>query len=100
MPKSKKKCSVSIQTTLQRVSIKYLLYLCHIFNLSVKSATFPTIWKTAKVIPVFKNGGKCINERIRRSLDISMLSMLGNSLVVTVPLMELHKVRISILFSL
>jgi hypothetical protein len=31
--------------------------LCHIFNLSIRKLNFPSIFKLAKVIPVFKNNG-------------------------------------------
>ena len=32
--------------------------LVHLFNCSLGSATFPTKWKTAKVVPLFKGGDK------------------------------------------
>ena len=30
--------------------------LCHILNLSVKTARFPALWKVAKVVPIHKSG--------------------------------------------
>lgn len=30
--------------------------LCHLFNMSLRSATFPSKWKLAKLCPVFKSG--------------------------------------------
>jgi hypothetical protein len=32
--------------------------LTHIYNLSLSSGIFPTIWKTALVTPIYKNGDK------------------------------------------
>ena len=32
--------------------------LCHIFNMSFTTGIFPSAWKTAKVIPVFKKGSR------------------------------------------
>jgi hypothetical protein len=32
--------------------------LAHIYNLSLNSGVFPDVWKTAKVKPLYKNGGK------------------------------------------
>ena len=32
--------------------------LCHIFNMSFTTGIFPSTWKTAKVIPVFKKGSR------------------------------------------
>ncbi|XP_043468329.1 uncharacterized protein LOC122502374 [Leptopilina heterotoma] len=39
--------------------------LSYIFNIALNTATFPRVWKTAKVIPVFKSGDKtdCKNYR-------------------------------------
>jgi hypothetical protein len=34
----------------------FIPLLKHIFNLSVTSATFPTLWKETAVVPVFKKG--------------------------------------------
>lgn len=34
----------------------FSLPLCILFNISIKTATFPNIWKLAKICPVFKNG--------------------------------------------
>ena len=31
--------------------------LCTIFNLSLKTGTFPTKWKLANVVPIYKNKG-------------------------------------------
>ena len=39
--------------------------LCYIYNLCLKSATFPDKWKLSKVVPVFKTGDKCQIENYR-----------------------------------
>ena len=45
--------------------------LCHILNLSIKNATVPAIWKTAKITPIFKSGDHEFPENYR---PISVLS--------------------------
>jgi len=48
------------------VSAKYLKMsavivapiLVHIFNCSIKSNDFPTLFKTAKIVPIYKKGDK------------------------------------------
>ena len=39
--------------------------LTKLFNIAIEQATFPTIFKTAEVVPVYKNGSKlnCSNYR-------------------------------------
>ena len=32
--------------------------LTKLFNIAIEQATFPTIFKTAEVVPVYKNGSK------------------------------------------
>ncbi len=42
---------------LKKCAISLAKPLCQIFNLSIKTGTFPTKWKLANVTPVFKNKG-------------------------------------------
>ena len=44
-------------TFLKMSSHAISLPLCHIFNLSIKTCIFPSSFKLAKVIPVYKNKG-------------------------------------------
>ena len=56
---------ISKTTGLDNISAKFLkmsshlmsILLCHICNLSIRKSNFPSIFKLAKVIPVFKNKG-------------------------------------------
>ena len=55
--------------------------LSHIINLSLMTSTVPTIWKTAKVNPVFKSGNVDLVENFR---PISILPILSKLLERTV----------------
>ena len=54
----------------ENINIKYIqniaevIYhpLCFIFNTSISTGIFPDLMKIAKVIPLFKNGSKTIEE--------------------------------------
>ena len=56
-------------TGIDNVSAKYFKMnaaivapiLVHIFNCSIKSKYFPTLFKTAKVMPIYKKGDKSVN---------------------------------------
>ena len=48
--------------------------LCHIFNQSLTSSHFPSSWKLANVVPVFKKGDKTNSANYR---PISLLSCIG-----------------------
>ena len=52
--------------------------LCHIFNLSLSQGKFPTKFKHAKVIPLFKNKGSAQN--IQNYRPISLLSSISKIL--------------------
>ena len=50
------------------VKASYLYYinpLCHIYNLSLKQGVFPSEFKIAKVIPLYKNGNKLLVNNYR-----------------------------------
>lgn len=49
--------------------------LCLLFNMSFTTGTFPTVWKTAKIVPVFKNKGSRSSPENYR--PISLLSCLS-----------------------
>ena len=40
------------------LSIHNSIAVTHIVNLSIQTSTFPTLWKHAKVIPLFKRGSE------------------------------------------
>ena len=48
--------------------------LCYIMNLSIKTSTVPNIWKSAKVVPIFKSGNHDLPENYR---PISVLPVLS-----------------------
>ena len=48
--------------------------LAQLFNKSIKTSTFPSSWKTANVIPVFKNGDR---ELLGNYRPIALLSIIG-----------------------
>ena len=47
--------------------------ICHIINLSIQTSTVPSIWKVAKISPVFKSGVSTLPENYR---PISVLPVL------------------------
>ena len=51
--------------------------LCHIINLSLRSSTIPSIWKVAKITPIFKSGNTSLTENYR---PISVLLVLSKIL--------------------
>ena len=48
--------------------------MTHIVNLSIQTETFPTTWKTAKVIPLFKKGDQFEPKNYRPVAILSILS--------------------------
>ena len=48
--------------------------LTHIFNLSLKTSTFPAIWKQANVVPLFKKG---IKSDVNNYRPVSLLSIVA-----------------------
>ena len=48
--------------------------LCYIMNLSIKTSIVPNIWKSAKVVPIFKSGNHDLPENYR---PISVLPVLS-----------------------
>ena len=50
--------------------------LCHIINLSIQTSTVPTIWKVAKISPVFKSGVNTLPENYRPISVLPVLSKL------------------------
>ena len=54
--------------------------LCTMFNLSVSSGQFPSIWKEANVTPIFKKDDPSLVSKYR---PISLLSTVGKLLVKT-----------------
>ena len=48
--------------------------LCHLINLSLKTGLFPSIWKKARIVPVFKSGNSSLPQNYR---PISILPALS-----------------------
>ena len=55
-------------------SESFILALTRIINFSFESSTFPTVWKNAKVVPIFKSGEANNMDNYR---PISVLNCLG-----------------------
>ena len=50
--------------------------LCYIINLSIKSCTVPSLWKIAKVVPIYKSGNTNLLENHRPISVLPVLSKL------------------------
>ena len=50
--------------------------ICHIINLSIQTSTVPTIWKVAKISPVFKSGINTLPENYHPISVLPVLSKL------------------------
>ena len=50
--------------------------LCHIINLSIETATIPTKWKIAKLIPIYKSGSVKLPDNFRPISVLPVLSKL------------------------
>ncbi|MEW8548488.1 MAG: reverse transcriptase family protein [Candidatus Thiodiazotropha sp.] len=50
--------------------------LCYLFNMSLQQRSFPSLWKSADVMPIFKKGDKSIVSNYR---PISLISCVGKS---------------------
>ena len=61
---------------LRQTSKTISLPLCKLFNLSLKTNTYPALWKIAHVMPVFKKGDKFQPCNYR---PISLISCIGKS---------------------
>ena len=59
---------------LKLVSPVFVQPLTRLINLSIQSACFPTIWKMARVTPLFKDGAQDCRDNFR---PISVLSILS-----------------------
>ena len=55
--------------------------LAYIFNLSIKTGIFPDEWKIAKVVPIFKEGKKCIPDNYRPISILPVVSKLIERIV-------------------
>lgn len=55
--------------------------LCHIFNLAISTSTFPEVWKTSKICPIFKNGSKKLIENYRPVAILSAPAKLFEKLI-------------------
>lgn len=56
-------------------------FLSKLFNRSLTIGQFPTEWKKAYVIPIFKNGDRCDVNNYRAIMNISLIPKLFESLV-------------------
>lgn len=59
---------------LKQASSELTYPLTKLFNLSLQNSSFPSLWKTSNVVPVFKKGSANIASNYR---PISLLSVLG-----------------------
>lgn len=76
MPSAPGTDSIQVQTI--KIVHKHILKpLCHIFNLSLQTGTFPSSYKTSVISPIFKSGDKKSKENYR---PISLLTHLSKLL--------------------
>ena len=79
LPPSKSSgCSVLSHRVLRETAPAVCASLTYLYNLSIKTGTFPNDWKTAVVTPIFKNRGKTENPSNYR--PISLLPAVGKIL--------------------
>ena len=79
LPPSKSSgCSVLSHRVLRETAPAVCTSLTYLYNLSIKTGTFPNDWKTAVVTPIFKNRGKTENPSNYR--PISLLPAVGKIL--------------------
>ena len=50
--------------------------LVHIFNCSIKSNSFPTLFKTVKVMPIYKKGDNSVMSNYRPISILSVISLI------------------------
>lgn len=55
--------------------------LCYIFNLSIRTSTFPDKWKTASIIPIFKQGSHELIENFRPITLVSSFSKILEKII-------------------
>ena len=83
LPPSKSSgCSVLSHRVLREAAPAICASPTYLYNLSIKTGTFPNDWKTAVVTPIFKNRGKTENPSNCR--PISLLPAVGKILDHTV----------------
>lgn len=63
-----------------------------IFNLCLREGTFPTIWKAARIVPVYKSGSRCNVENYRPISILSTLSKLFERLLHNIIYPSLHNI--------
>lgn len=58
--------------------------LCYLFNLALNTCSFPTVWKLAKICPVFKKGDKSNVENYRPIVIISNFAKVFENLLYNI----------------
>ena len=70
--KNSKSCGVdNLDTYILKLTRQHIVpSVCHILNLSVQSRKFPTKWKVAKVVPLYKGKGSKFDTKNYRPVAI------------------------------
>ena len=77
-PSKSSGCTVLSNRVLREVAAEICHSLTYLYNLSIKTCTFPREWKTAIVTPIYKNRGRADNPSNYR--PISLLPAVGKVL--------------------